>query len=144
MISSRPSRVNVAGASLTLTDVTVSPRRSRLKRQRFWVAAAVIVALPSSRCVVGLYFRFEVVVGDVVAAVADARVVRVAEVRGAVDARRRRRGVRCELRRYRHVVGPAASPEAGQRHPSDGGNRRHDHQHEAISQTGSHTFPLTP
>jgi hypothetical protein len=54
MISSRPSRVYVAAAPSTLTLSTSSLRRSRLKRQRFCVAAAVIVATPLRMCVVGL------------------------------------------------------------------------------------------
>ena len=48
MTSSWPSRRNVARAPSTVTSPTCSPRRSRSKRDRFWVARAVITARADS------------------------------------------------------------------------------------------------
>jgi hypothetical protein len=44
--SSWPSRRNDADRPFTASRDTVKPRRSRSKRDRFWVAFAVIVADP--------------------------------------------------------------------------------------------------
>ena len=41
-ISLSASRATVAAAPLTVTAVTVRPRKSRLNSDRFWVASAVI------------------------------------------------------------------------------------------------------
>ena len=51
--SSCPSRMNVAGRPSTANRVMSKPRRSRSNRERFWVAVAWIVAVPSSRRVAG-------------------------------------------------------------------------------------------
>ena len=46
MISLSPSRATLAaGWPPTVTDVTVSPRKSRLNSDRSWVAFAVIVVV---------------------------------------------------------------------------------------------------
>ena len=42
-----------AGRPLTLIERTVSPTKSRLNRERFWVARAEMVATPTSRSVAG-------------------------------------------------------------------------------------------
>jgi hypothetical protein len=51
-----PVAVKRAFLPLTRTSLTLRPR-SRLKRDRFCVVVARIVAVPSSRSVFGWYFR---------------------------------------------------------------------------------------
>ena len=52
-VSSWSVRDQLAERPLTLIERTVSPTKSRLKRDRFWVALAEIVAIPTSRSVAG-------------------------------------------------------------------------------------------
>ena len=52
-VSSWSVRDQLAERPLTLIERTVSPTKSRLKRDRFWVALAEIVATPASRSVAG-------------------------------------------------------------------------------------------
>src|SRR5262245_36649428 len=51
--SSCPSREKVAGRPSTVSRSMSKPRRSRSKRDKFWVAVARIVAVPPSRRVAG-------------------------------------------------------------------------------------------
>ena len=48
MISSWPSRFNDAGAPLTATEPTLSPEKSRSKRESDWVARARMFTVPST------------------------------------------------------------------------------------------------
>jgi len=52
-MSSWSVRDQLAGRPSTLIERTVSPTKSRLNRDRFWVAVAEIVATPVSRSVGG-------------------------------------------------------------------------------------------
>jgi hypothetical protein len=52
-MSSWSVRDQLAARPFTLIERTVSPTKSRLNRDRFWVAVAEIVATPVSRSVGG-------------------------------------------------------------------------------------------
>ena len=52
-VNSPASRLHPAATPSTIADRTVSPSRSRLKLDRFWVAVAEIVATPASTSVAG-------------------------------------------------------------------------------------------
>jgi hypothetical protein len=55
ILSSPPSRLHLARRPLTVIDRTVSPTKSRLYLERFWVARAVMVATPVRTSVEGSY-----------------------------------------------------------------------------------------
>ena len=82
--SSSPSRANFAGRPLTVTPPTESPAKSRSKRESDCVAFARIVTVPSMLCDGdgGRVAQVEVVVLDVIAAVAQRREQAVADAGG--------------------------------------------------------------